>query len=266
MSNRQRIQEKYAPLVGIDQFGDGSRTDELQYWNYGIWDENQTDPKLASETLVEMLIGLLPSAPARILDVGFGQGASVRELCRRYGSSNVVGVNIAADQVERARASGVDCDLRVMDAVDLDFEPGSFDAILCVEAAFHFDSREKFLKRAFTALKSGGRLVLSDFLMRGGVGLDPAIFPPANIVGSLDDYQNAFGNAGFREEKLEIEITTNRQLVPFIARMAEFAGYLPEPDPEVIRIDQRHSQVSISFILTRLLNIGETVVVVAVKE
>lgn len=265
MSNQQRMQEKYAPLVGIDQFGDGSRTAELQYWNYGLWDGDQADPKIASEMLVDTLIGLLPASPASILDVGFGQGGSVRDLCRRYGPANVVGVNIAADQVEHAKASGVDCDLRIMDAADLDFGPESFDGILCVEAAFHFDSRESFLKGAFSALKPGGRLVLSDFLMRSGIGLDPVIFPPINIVGSLDDYRSTYFKAGFRHEDLQIEVTTNRQLVPFIARMAEFAGYLPQPNPEVIRIDQRHSQTSIAFILTRLLNVGETVIAVAVK-
>lgn len=265
MSNQDQIQKKYAHLVGIDQFGVGSRTEELQYWNYGLWDTQQDDPKLASEMLVSTLMERLPEAPASILDVGFGQGASVRELCRRYGRDNVVGINIAADQVEHARASGIDCDLRVMDAAHLEFEPESFDGILSVEAAFHFDSRESFLKGAFEALKPGGKLVLSDFLMRGNLGLDPDVFPTANVTSSMDEYRNVFTKAGFARENVHIDVTTTRQLLPFIARMAEFAGYMPKPDPKIIRIDEHHSQAAIEFILTRLLNVGDTVITVAVK-
>jgi hypothetical protein len=106
-------------------------------------------------------------------------------------------------------------------------------------------------------------LVLSDFLLRSGVGLDGDIFPPENIVGSLDEYRTLYWDAGFSPDALQVRSTATEQLVPFIARMAEFAGYLPAPDPEQINIEAGHSREAILFILTRLLNIADTVIVCA---
>jgi SAM-dependent methyltransferase len=195
--------------------------------------------------------------------VAFGQGATLRELCVRYGTENVTGINIASDQVEHARQAGIACDMHVMDAAELDFPAGSFDGILCVEAAFHFRSRASFLNKAFDVLRPGGVLVLSDFLLRGTVALDHDIFPPENITNSVQDYRQLFAEAGFSPSAVTVEITTNRQLVPFLSRMLEFSGYLPQPDPDVIRIEEVHSQVAIQFVLSRLLNISDTAIVTA---
>jgi ubiquinone/menaquinone biosynthesis C-methylase UbiE len=258
-----KIAAKYAPLVGIDQFGQGGPTDELQFWNYGLWNEGLDDPKEASEALLERLIGQLPPPPARILDVAFGQGGSLRRLCAIYGEKNVVGINIADDQVRRAKSAGLACRIMVMDAAKMSFEDESFDGILCMEAAFHFRTRSSFLRNAFRILRPEGRLVLSDFLLRSGVALDSDIFPPENIVCSLDEYRTLYRDAGFSSDGLEIRSTATLQLVPFIARMAEFAGYLPTPDPEQINIEAGHSREAILFILTRLLNIADTAIVCA---
>jgi ubiquinone/menaquinone biosynthesis C-methylase UbiE len=256
-----KIAAKYAPLVGIDQFGQGAPTDELQFWNYGLWNEGQADPKAASEALLDRLIGQLPPPPARILDVAFGQGGSLKRLCAIYGENNVVGINIADDQVKHAKSAGIACQIMVMDAAKVSFDDESFDGILCMEAAFHFRTRLSFLKNAFRVLRPEGRLVLSDFLLRSGVNLDSDIFPPENIVRSIDEYRMLYRDAGFSPDALEVQSTATLQLVPFIARMAELAGYLPTPDPEHINIEAGHSREAILFILTRLLNIADTVIV-----
>jgi 2-polyprenyl-3-methyl-5-hydroxy-6-metoxy-1,4-benzoquinol methylase len=261
-----KIAAKYAPLVGTDQFGCGNPTDELQFWNYGLWRDGLDDPKQASQALLAHLIGQLPPPPARILDVAFGQGGSLKSLCAIYGAANVVGINIAEDQIRRAKSAGLACRIMLMDAAEMSFEDQSFDGILCMEAAFHFRTRQSFLSKALRMLRPGGRMVLSDFLLRSGVALDSDIFPPENIVGSLDEYRALYRAAGFPSAGLEIRSTATEQLVPFIARMAELAGYLPRPDPEQINIEAGHSREAILFILTRLLNIADTVVVCARRE
>ena len=73
--------------------------------------------------------------------------------------------------------------------------------------------------------------MLSDFLLRASVGLDQDIFPPENIT-SPHDYQDAFIAAGFDPRHLDITSTARTQLVPFFARMVEYAGYLLVPDPD----------------------------------
>ena len=73
---------------------------------------------------------------SRILDVGCGIGGSSRILAKFYGF-NVTGITISPAQVKRAREltpHGLNCNFQVMDALDLKFEDGSFDAVWSVEA------------------------------------------------------------------------------------------------------------------------------------
>jgi ubiquinone/menaquinone biosynthesis C-methylase UbiE len=45
-----------------------------------------------------------------------------------------------------------------MDAARLAFADAQFDAVICVEAAFHFDTRAAFLREALRVLKPAGAL------------------------------------------------------------------------------------------------------------
>lgn len=222
-------------------------------------------PNAASKNLLDHLVSLLPPPSSRILDVGFGQGASTKQLCERYGSKNVVGINIAPNQVEYARNSGVDCELHTMDAGSMEFPDESFDGILCMEAAFHFSSRLSFLKRAHHALRPGGSLVMSDLIFRSDVALDPLVFPIENQLNSLSEYEELFQQAGFALEDVSITDITNVQLVPFAATLLTYAGYLPYPDPRKININAESGREAILFILTRLLNISHCVCVKAIR-
>lgn len=233
-----------------------------EFWNYGYWLPETRNPRQASLELMNYLIGKLPRNSKRILDVGFGKGASTKRLCELFGVSRVIGLNIAPDQVEFARRNGVLCQLKVMDAVDLDFGEGTVDGILCMEAAFHFRSRRGFLEKAYSVLAPGGHLVMSDILFRSGYGLDPEVFPPENWITSLSQYEQLFVDAGFQRDLLLIEPTSTRQIIPHIAYLARAAGFLA---PDTIRIDTPYDRSQAVFIVTRLLNVLECVIVAAVK-
>ena len=94
---------------------------------------------------------------SRILDVGCGIGGSSRILAKYYGF-NVTGITISPAQVKRAREltpSGLNCNFQVMDALDLKFEDGSFDAVWSVEAGAHMNDKTKFADEMLRTLRPG---------------------------------------------------------------------------------------------------------------
>jgi len=105
---------------------------------------------------------------SRILDVGCGIGGSSRILAKYYGF-NVTGITISPAQVKRARELTplrLNCDFQVMDALNLKFEEGSFDAVWSVEAGAHMNDKAKFADEMLRALRPGGYLALADWNSR----------------------------------------------------------------------------------------------------
>jgi len=105
---------------------------------------------------------------SRILDVGCGIGGSSRILAKYYGF-NVTGITISPAQVKRAREltpSELNCNFQVMDALDLKFEDGSFDAVWSVEAGAHMNDKTRFADEMLRTLRPGGYLALADWNSR----------------------------------------------------------------------------------------------------
>jgi len=114
---------------------------------------------------------------SRILDIGCGIGGSSRILAKYYGF-NVIGITISPAQVKRARELtpfGLSCKFQVMDALDLKFEDGTFDAVWSVEAGAHMHDKAKFADEMLRTLRPGGYLALADWNSRD-LRADPPSF------------------------------------------------------------------------------------------
>ena len=134
--------------------------------NLGLWEGDGGDPEeapVAVRRLVERLAADLPTG-GDVLDVANGLAAQDPVIAEVARSRSLTAVNITWSQLEAGRARLRDAGARAVcaDACRLPFADGSFDGLISVEAAFHFSSRERFLREAFRVLRPGGVLSISD--------------------------------------------------------------------------------------------------------
>jgi 2-polyprenyl-3-methyl-5-hydroxy-6-metoxy-1,4-benzoquinol methylase len=115
---------------------------------------------------------------AAILDLGCGSGSLLAYLGRR-GFSHAFGVDISAEQIDRALQKGVSAAQHDAHAY-LAASTERFDAIIAVDVLEHFtrDELAHLVRQLFAALKPGGRLVVQT---ANGAGL----FPGQVIYGDL---------------------------------------------------------------------------------
>jgi MPBQ/MSBQ methyltransferase len=165
--------------------------------NFGWWEPDTKTHRQACEQMMEHLLARIPQRTGRILDVACGKGMTTRHLTRYYPPADVTAINVSAKQLETARENAPGCHLVLMDAARLAFDDDAFDAVVCVEAAFHFDTREGFLHEARRVLRPGGRLVVADLLMTREAERRRPLRSERNFLEGPDAYRALCHAAGF---------------------------------------------------------------------
>ena len=112
----------------------------------------------------------------RVLDAGCGIGAPALRMAERYGCE-ITGVNISREQVRQGRRlieeRRMSHRVKIVrgDARALDFPDGSFDAIVCLEAAGDICvtelDKDRLVRNFHRVLRSGGHVGFSDLALRG---------------------------------------------------------------------------------------------------
>jgi cyclopropane fatty-acyl-phospholipid synthase-like methyltransferase len=115
-----------------------------------------------------------PGRLQHVLDVGCGLGAPAVRIAERYGCV-ITAVNISREQVRQGRElieqHGMSHRVKIVraDARALDFPDGSFDAVLCLEAAGDIcvseEDKERLVRELHRVLRPGGRLGFSDLAL-----------------------------------------------------------------------------------------------------
>ena len=184
------------------------------------------------------LIALVGSGK-RVLDVGCSSGYLARPLVAT--GCTVVGLERDATAAEEARAVCEDVLVGDVETMDLPFEPGSFDIVLCGDLVEHLRDPQAFLARVRPLLRAEGRLVLTtpnvaNWAMRLGllVGrwrytergiLDRThahLFTRATLVETLE-------RAGYRIVELDFTVPLPVLRTPTTERIAHAVGRLRPP-------------------------------------
>lgn len=102
-----------------------------------------------------------PPAGAPVLDVGCGGGHLLVQLARRRPELGLVGLDLSASQVARARRrTGGAADLVQGSALALPFRNGAFGAVLSIVSLKHWPDPRLGLAECARVLRPGGRLLV----------------------------------------------------------------------------------------------------------
>jgi len=192
------------------------------YFNFGYWGAGAKSQREASEALVDQMVARIAAKTGRILDVACGLGGSTKRLAQTYAPGMITGINISDAQIADARALAPGCTFQVMNATELDFPDNHFDAVICIEGACHFDTRDKFLKEAHRVLKPGGSLAMADMLFPVSILSEFGQVPRANLFPSIAEYRARLAAAGF--VAIEVTDATDDCLGGFRANLARWPG------------------------------------------
>jgi 2-polyprenyl-3-methyl-5-hydroxy-6-metoxy-1,4-benzoquinol methylase len=120
-------------------------------------------PRLRLGVLLRLLA---ERPPGRLVDLGCGNGALLREMGRRFPAAELCGLDLSRPQVEANRRAlpelrfeVVDLERSLPDDAGL---CGAFDAVVSCEIVEHLDDPEALLRNALALARPGvGRLLLS---------------------------------------------------------------------------------------------------------
>ncbi len=160
--------------------------------------------------------------------MGSGLGGAARHIARTWGAQ-VTGIDLTPDYVDTARRIsdrlGVTVEFEVGSALDLPFEPDSFDVATLLHVGMNLPDKDALFENVARVLKPGGRFAIYDVMLFGTAPAFPlpwATKAETSFLTTPETYLDAAEKAGFvlvhRETRGEV---AKAFFAAMQARMAE---------------------------------------------
>jgi SAM-dependent methyltransferase len=139
--------------------------DQIAYWN-GPGGQRWVDRQQAQDEMLEPVSAILldrakPHPGERVIDVGCGCGATTRAFAEKVGAGRVLGVDVSAPMLQRARQvapQNAPIEFRLADASVCPFKPGWYDLIVSRFGVMFFAEPAASFANLRKALRPDGRL------------------------------------------------------------------------------------------------------------
>lgn len=167
----------------------------------------------------EVVAALAPKSGERIVEIGFGHGATLAEIAATVPGVELAGIDVSADA---ARVAAARCpktiDLRVGDSADLPWADASFDKTYAVHTVYFWGDPLRNLCELRRVLRPRGVLVLG---LRERTDRAVATFPASTYrFYSLDEIDTLLRTAGFAKAEICEATSGGDDLRIVIARAA----------------------------------------------
>jgi cyclopropane fatty-acyl-phospholipid synthase-like methyltransferase len=140
--------------------------------HFGYYDETVSTHEASLLKMNEVLAYYAQiSSQDSILDAGCGYGGSAIWLARTLGC-RVNGISIVPEQIRAAQQAAEHHQVQdlvqfeLMDFTQTAYPNASFDVIWALESVVHTERKSDFLQEAHRLLREGGRLLISEYLLR----------------------------------------------------------------------------------------------------
>lgn len=148
--------------------GDDRNLDQIAYWNGAggaRWSEQQASQDILLAPVLEVLINRAGAKPGnRILDVGCGCGATTIALARLVAPGSVLGIDVSAPMLARARQRAPEhlpLEFVLADATVYPFDPQSFDLLVSRFGVMFFAEPAVSFANLRRALRQDGRVAFA---------------------------------------------------------------------------------------------------------
>lgn len=142
-----------------------------------------------------------------ILDVGCGRGGTADFLRRSGWGGTIAGIDRERDSIEYARAHYPEIQFEACDVLDVPrVLTRRFDLIYMLNAFYAFDAQRDALAAVRKVAAAGARLVIFDYLDRGGFAANPLVLNDSSIVPHAIDMSRTpedLAAAGWKLESAE---------------------------------------------------------------
>ena len=208
----QNSSENYYEAMNTDITGLGGYNSK-HWMNVGYWKHAEYYNE-ANEALADLLAKACRfSTASNLLDVGCGCGEQDFYWQSKFPSLRIHAMDITPLHIrlaeERAAKENSGIQFAVGNACELPFEAETFDRVSALDCAYHFDTREDFMKEAFRVLKPNGYFASSEMLPVEGeeimkkaqiTGRKGLFIPDANMY-TIETYKKKLEDIGFVDVK-----------------------------------------------------------------
>ena len=109
------------------------------------------------EPAIDAVLGL--QTDESLLDIGTGPGSFPQRLRRAGHRGRLVGVDVSAGMIAKAKSAGADVEFLEADAASLPFPDHSFDVVTARHMLYHVPDISCALREARRVLRPGGRFL-----------------------------------------------------------------------------------------------------------